>query len=223
MWYSWPLLRPKTGTNMTMLRLGLALTQGSEDGRAFTEREGFSPRARLYLGGGKGLLQGIFAVFRSEIVPQRLALLSKRETQEIHEPIARYSQLLRLGIDGESQNAGMHLRRRCEGCGGQHKQILDACVELSGSRKHSVIAAPRFGCNPVGYFALHHDDDALEVLRKVEQSQQNVGGDVVGKIANDFDGLRLDFNAGSSQTGLGAKQGIEINRQHVGFDHLDVS
>ena len=65
-------------------------------------------------------------------------------------------------------------------------------------------------------------DDGLKVFRIVEQAQQNVGSDVVRKIADDLRRFGTEFDAGPAQAGLGSEQGIEIDGENVGLDDFDI-
>src|SRR5208283_946846 len=97
--------------------------------------------------------------------------------------------------DGEPQCGGMHFRRGGKGSGRQGEKLLDAGVKLRGGGEQSVVAAAGFGGNAIGNLALHEDDDGLKVFRILEQAEKDVGGDVVGKVADDLHGLWTEFDA----------------------------
>src|SRR5580704_14678802 len=116
----------------------------------------------------------------------------------------------------------MHLGWRSECSRGQGEKFFDASMELCGRGKQAVIAAAGFSGNAAGYFTLHQDHKGLEVFCVLEEAQENVGSDVVRKVADDLCRRWLEFDAGTAEAGLGAKQGIEIHGENIGFDDLDV-
>ena len=101
------------------------------------------------------------------------------------------------------------------------EQLFDACIELCGRRKQAIVAPARVSCDPVGNFLLHHDHHGVEVLAKTEQSQQNVGGYVIRKIADHLHWFGL-IRCPGAQSRLRAEHRVEVDGQHVGFDDLNI-
>src|SRR5260370_31471839 len=91
----------------------------------------------------------------------------------------------------------------------QREQLLHSRIKLCRGGEHSIVAAARLRCNPVCDLALHHDHHALKVFRELKQPQQNVGSNVVRKIADNSDRLKRELNTGTSETRLRSEQGIE--------------
>ena len=209
-----------------MLRAVVGVLQGAKERGAFFEGESFGAGGWFYAGLGQGGAQLGFGIVGLEIVPERLALLSEGELQEVDkaafQTISVEAEFFLPRRHGEAEGGGVYFGRRCERAGGQSEKFFDAGVKLGGSGEQSVVAGARLGGDAVGDFALHQDDDGIEIFRVVEQAQKNVGRDVVGKVADDFDWLGTKFNAGAAEAGLGSEEGIEIDGKDVGFDDLDV-
>ena len=124
----------------------------------------------------------------------------------------------RVEVAGDSPTP----EQMAQALGVRHQEISVAEVaERNPDIARRALTAARLGGKPIGHFALHQDYDGLEVFGVVEQAQQDVGGDVVGKIADHLCRLRAEFDAGTAQARLRAEQGIEINRKNIGLDDLD--
>ena len=85
----------------------------------------------------------------------------------------------------EAEDAGVDLGRRREGAGRQGKEQLDRAVELHGRAEHAIVAGAGCGGDALGDFALHHQDGAIDGGVVRDEVEQDVGGDVVGQIADD--------------------------------------
>src|SRR6201999_656991 len=75
----------------------------------------------------------------------------------------------------------------------------------------------------VGDFFLHHEDEAIEVLMTAEQLQENVGGDVVGNIANDARGFHgAPGSAVGEKSRLVSKKRRNLDTEEIAFDDFEV-
>ena len=83
----------------------------------------------------------------------------------------------------------MDVRWGREGARGEGEERIDAGVELGGGGEETVVADAGRGGDAVGDFALHHEDGATEVGGGAEEVEEDVGGDVVGEVADDVGGL----------------------------------
>ena len=70
------------------------------------------------------------------------------------------------------------------------EEFVHAGVQLGGSGEQSVVAAAGLRGETIGDLALHHDDNLAEGILELEEAQKDVGGDVVGEIADDFGAAR---------------------------------
>ena len=116
----------------------------------------------------------------------------------------------------------MHFGRRGEGSGRQGEEFLDAGVELRGGGKKSVVAGAGLGGDAISYFALYQNDDGLKIFGVVEQAQQNFGGDVVRKIADDLHRLGRNSIPGRRRPGFGPNKESKSIGENVSLDDLDV-
>src|SRR4051812_8353448 len=160
---SWSLLG-RCGTNTLMLRRALLLAQGTVDGGALLQAQSLRPSGGLYFCFKQSAFQLRPVVILFQVVPQSLALLSKRKSQEVDETVSGDTQPLLLRIHGETQHRGKYLRRRRERPGRNGEQLFHPGMQLCGGGKHSVFASSRFGGDAIGNFALHHDHNALKIL-----------------------------------------------------------
>ncbi len=124
--------------------------------------------------------------------------------------------------DGKAQRGGMHFGRWRKCSGGQGEEFFDPGVELRGGREQSIIAAAGLSGDAIRDFALDENHDCFKVFGIVEQPQEDLRSDVVGKIADDLRRLGAEFDAGPAQAGLGSKQRIEINGENVAFDDFNI-
>ena len=124
-----------------------------------------------------------------EIVPQSFALLAKREFEEVDEAVCDLAVPVKTEFvlswrHGKPQGGGMHFGRRGKGAGREGEEFFDASVELGGGGEQTVVAAAGFGGDAIGNLALYQDDEGFKIFGVIEEAQQNIGSDVVRKIAD---------------------------------------
>src|ERR1700722_1018074 len=116
----------------------------------------------------------------------------------------------------------MHFWRRGERTRRQGKHFLDMAIKLSSGGEQAVLAGSRLGCETIPDFTLHHEHDGCKVFSISEEAKQNVGGDEIRKIADDFYRFGLVIYSGTSAARFGSEKGVEINGENVAFDNFDV-
>ncbi len=161
-------------------------------------------------------------VLTAKIVQQRLALLSEGKLQKRDERRFFNLQFFQSGRHGKPQRAGVDLRRRRERSRRQREQLVDTGEELHGGGEQSVIPAARRRRDAVGDFALHHDHRALDVLVQFQNSQHDVGGDVIRQIADYVDGLGLGGPEIVQRSRPAADHRGKLRRNEIRFEDFDI-
>ena len=112
--------------------------------------------------------------------------------------LARRNRVEAFGVDAElgeawseveAQDGGVDVGRRREGAGREREEVLDVRVDLREGGERAVVADAGRGGDAVGDLALHHEHGAAEEAgaRGGEEVEQDVGGDVVGEVADDVE------------------------------------
>src|SRR5258705_7973458 len=119
--------------------------QCPEDGGLFLEGQGLGANRRFYSSFLQGRAQGLFTVLQFQIVPQRLAFLTKRKLKELDEFLFRDAEAIKPGRHREPHHRGMHSgwRRKC--ARRKREELLDFRIKLCRSGQKSVVAAARRG------------------------------------------------------------------------------
>ncbi len=131
----------------------------------------------------RGILTG-----GAEILRQHFALLREAHLKKSDEGMdggGGEVELVETRGHGQAQDGGMNLRRRREGFRGESEEGLDAGVELRGGGEQAVIAGAGAGGDALSDFMLDHHDGAVDDGVRGEEVKEDVGGDVVGEIADD--------------------------------------
>src|SRR5438309_9460265 len=131
-------------------------------------------------------------------------------------------QSSQFGVQGEPQHGGVNLGWGSESSRGKREKLLDFAVKLGGSRKQAVVSASGRRRYAVGHFALHHDYQRGEIFAKFEQAQQDIGGDVVGKISHHANLFGRKRQSGAGRSRLGAKQSVKVDSKNVAFDYFHI-
>src|SRR6266849_3782981 len=204
------------------LLLPTTVLQRPEQCGALCERQRLGPDGRLHAALRQSCAQRLLIVLRLEIIPERLALLSEREPEERNELGFGNPQGVEARLDRQANHTGVNFRRWRKRARRKREQFLDARIQLGGHRKQAIVAASRRCRQSVRYFLLHHDDNRRKVTVIFEQAQQDVRGDVVGKIADDVSRLGSKVEAGTKGTGLRSENGVELDLEDVPFDDFHV-
>lgn len=140
------------------------------------------PRALDVCGGIAGI---------AEIVGERLALLREAGAEKTVEAIGRDAELGEAWGEVEADDGGVDVGRRREGGWRESEEGFDARVELREGGERAVVADARVRGDAVGDFALDHEYGAMEDISASEgvEVEKDVGGDVVGEIADDVEGV----------------------------------
>src|SRR5438445_11994347 len=94
-----------------MLRALSRVAQGAKNSCTLLQGKSLGTPAGLYCCGGQSRAQFAFGIVRFQVVPQRLAFLSKRKPQEVDKSIASHAQLFLLRLDDQPEHRGMDLGR----------------------------------------------------------------------------------------------------------------
>jgi hypothetical protein len=126
----------------------------------------------------------------AEVVGEGLALLGEAGAEEAVEAFGVDGQFGEAGGEVEAEDRGVDVGRWVEGAGRQREEVRDLGVELGEGREWAVVADAGCGGDAVGDFALHHQDGAAEqaLAGGGEEVEEDVGGDVVGEVADDVEG-----------------------------------
>ena len=86
----------------------------------------------------------------------------------------------------ERDHGGIHLRRRTERTGPDHKAPLDPDIALDPDRQRAVVLGPRLGVQPLGHFLLHHEHRPRQVRRPGHDIPHERRTDIIRQVADDF-------------------------------------
>ena len=93
-------------------------------------------------------------------------------------------------VAAQADDGGLDFRGRVEGTGADGEQVFDVIPGLQEDGEDAVgLGAGAFG-DTLGDFFLDHADDLRDLLAEVQDLEEDLGGNVVGEVADDGEGVR---------------------------------
>ena len=175
--------------------------------------------------GWRGLVDGLSnrsggEATGAEVVGEGLSFLGEADAEKSGEAWGVDLQLREARGELETEDGGVDVGWRGKGGWGEGEEVLDLGVHPGGGGEHAVVADAGEGGDAIGDLALHHEDGAFERGGEGggEEFEQDVGGDVVGEVADDVEAVRLGLGAFAFEF----EQCGEVGFEDVGLVDADV-
>jgi len=157
-----------------------------EEARELRERKFFGASGGREAGIEQRALDARGIGARPQVIAQRLALLREGILQKREERgFAGDAERGFFARRSESDERGIHLRRRAERTGGNLETQFDTRAELREDGKIAVVTAAGARGEAFGDFALDHKERGIEAFGTLEDAMHDGRGDVVRKVAVD--------------------------------------
>ena len=151
----------------------------------------------------------------TEVVSEGFAFLGKGQANEWEEAGLFEVELRKARSKTPAEDSGVDIGWRRKGFRRKGEESLGGTIHLDGDGEQAVVAGAGAGGDPIGYFALDHENGAVK-NRSVGGSvaggkfEQDLRGDVVGQVAEDEQ--RMTSGCGGC---------CEVELEHILLDYGD--
>lgn len=165
--------------------------QGAMEAGEVFEGGGFGADLGVEMRGPGSLEESGGEASVAEVFCKGFAFLGESLVEEAIKGGGMDAEFSETGMEAEAEDGGVNFGGWGEGVGTEGEEDLGDSVHLGGGGEEAEVAATGRGGDALGDLALHHEHGGGEEAGGgeggAEEMEQDIGGDVVGEVADDVD------------------------------------